>query len=226
MGWSVGAPPVIWIRMTGRTSLREETVAMANRSFLVRVDQRPCPMDRVKEDQVLCAASYTIPVFWFMLFDSGSIVETQARDEDEAGVVEYPCLSAVTEEALQLAYSRWAVVEKAIGPTYKPLFRTFCEFIKAVSGGYVQCETAELWMMEADTDAFLSYLHERLSAFDEPLYQRAGFFGLRKAISKSWNALLMESNAVSNKRIASAKPESLCGYGWVREVPWGEGKGV
>jgi hypothetical protein len=75
-------------------------------------------------------------------------------------------------------------------------------------------------MMDADTETFLSYLRERLSAFKVPLHERTGFFRRRTAVSKPWVALLMESNAITNNGIKPGKPESLCGYSWARNVPW------
>jgi hypothetical protein len=112
---------------------------MANRAFLVQADGPPSPTDAVQEEKILCAASYTIPVFWFMLFDANSIMELEAPTEDD-GVIRYHCLFAPREHALHIAQSRWPTVQNAIGPSYETLFKTFYEFIKAAPDRYVHCE--------------------------------------------------------------------------------------
>ena len=94
---------------------------MSNRAYLASVDKRPCPMEEIPDGQSLCESKYSIPLFWYMLFDRESIVNSQERvDRGEGGeeIVHYPVMSARAEDALGLARSRWPAVQSAIGQTW------------------------------------------------------------------------------------------------------------
>jgi hypothetical protein len=201
---------------------------MANRTYLFRADLCPCSIDGAPKGQVLCAASYSIPVFWLMLFDISSIVETQAMEEGRVEPNRYPCMVALAQEAIRLAQSRWPAVQIAIGPAYEPLFRMFCEFIRTTPGKFIQCETQELWwLMEPDTEGFLSGLQGSLSTFGTAVYEATRTPGLPRRLSKPWIELLNGSRVSVRHGIMPPgvvrNPESLCGYACIRDVPWQSG---
>ena len=100
----------------------------------------------------------------------------------------------------------------------------FFAFIRTAPGKFIQCETEELWwMMEPDRDGFASYLRERISTFSVRLYERIWIPGFPREVSKPWIELLKESKAIGERGIVPTTPESLCGYPWIRKVPWQSG---
>jgi hypothetical protein len=182
---------------------------MANRTFLLSNDSpgRPAEGDR---NEILCAASYMIPVFWYMLFDRASVINVEV-DAEDGRKVEYPYLSKPGADAISLVNSRWNAVKRAIGHEHDALFQTWLSYVTPKSQGYLQCETGELWMMFDDTPTFLRHVELCMSAFSEalPIGQSA-----------AWQELLGQANAWDGAKLSPADTFSFCGYAWVAEVPW------
>jgi len=181
---------------------------MSNRTFLLSTNSAARAAEGV-HDEILCAASYMIPVFWYMLFDHASVTYA-AADTEDGGKVEYPYLSKAGPDAISLAQSRWSVVRQAIGPQHDTAFQTWLNFVAPKSRGYLQCETGELWMMFDDTPKFLRHVELCLSAFSEapPIVQSA-----------AWQELLGQANAWDGG-VSPAGRFSFCGYAWETQVPW------
>jgi len=182
---------------------------MANRTFLLSTDlsKRPAEGDR---NDILCAASYMIPVFWYMLFDQESVVNVTA-DAEDGGKVEYPYLSKAGPDAISLANSRWNVVRRAIGSEHDALFQTWLNYVTLKSQGYLQCETGELWMMFDDTPTFLRHVELCMSSYAD---------ALPIAQSAAWQELLGQANAWDGAKVSPAGTFSFCGYAWDVKVPW------
>lgn len=182
---------------------------MANRTFLLSTNslERPAESER---NEVLCAASYMIPIFWYMLFDRASVI-TVAADTEDGEKVEYPYLSKAGADAILLAKSRWNDVRHAIGPDHEAIFQTWLNFVTPKSQGYLQCETAELWMMFDDTPTFLLHIELCLNAFSE---------ALPIVRSAAWQELFGQANAWNGAKVSPAGTFSFCGYAWDVAVPW------
>lgn len=182
---------------------------MANRTFLLSTDVPGRPVEGNRCD-VLCAASYMIPVFWYMLFDQASVIIVSAETDDNVKV-EFPYLSKAGPAAIALARSRWEVVREVVGAEYDSLFETWLSYVAPKARGYLHCETGELWAMFDDTPSFLRHLYLCFGALAraQPVAQSA-----------PWQELLGQANAWDGTAVAPAGAFSFCGYSWDGEVPW------
>jgi len=183
---------------------------LANHTFLLTTNSRTKPPESAADVQILCAGSYMIPVFWYMLFERSSLIDATAEEED-GGTVEYPYLSRPSAEALAAARSRWPAVRQVIGREFKDLFQTWLGFVEENAAEYLQCETVELWMMDADTPGFVREVETCLRAFTE-------LPSLKD--SAAWKGLLAQANACNDKGVAPAGNFSFCGFAWELETPW------
>ncbi len=182
---------------------------MANRTFLLSTDSPAKPENGVRIE-ILCAASYMIPVFWYMLFDRSSVI-TVVADAEDGGKLEYPYFTRLGFEAVAAATSHWSNVRRAIGSKHDGLFEMWINYLTHKSQGYLQCETAELWMMFDDTPSFLHHVELCMTALSES--RPAGE-------SVAWQELLVQANAWDGKEVSPAGSFSFCGYEWEAKVPW------
>jgi hypothetical protein len=182
---------------------------MANRTFLLSTDLPTKPADGARVD-ILCAASYMIPLFWYMLFDQSSIISASAATED-GKEVEYPYLSRSGNEAISAALARWPAVRAVVGPEHEPLFYTWHSFVEPRSKGFLQCETVELWMMFDDTASFVRHVELCLQALTQPI---------GSGLSPAWRELLGQANVLNGEAVSPPGSYSFCGYDWVHPVPW------
>lgn len=185
---------------------------MANRTFLISTDMAAKPLDGQDRIEILCAASYMIPVFWYMLFDHSSIIAASADTED-GEKVEYPYLSRRAADAIAVAKTRWPALRQSLGLQYDKLFETWMGFVEKKSDGFLQCETVELWMMFDDTTSFRDHVGKCLDVFDR---------SSPDVKSAEWQELLGQANALNGGTVAPAGDFSFCGYGWDVPVPWEE----
>ncbi|MEZ6069179.1 MAG: hypothetical protein R3C10_02675 [Pirellulales bacterium] len=191
---------------------------MANRVFLLASDRLTLSYQEADDDEVVCASSYMLPLYWMMLFDGDSIVEAEVVDEDGMPI-SYPRLVAPAEKALPLARTRWSSLESIIGESHKRSFSQFIQYLEGRSGEFVQVETYELWMMYEEGE-FLPLLGEMLNAFNsDPLAVRGWF--KRKWVSSTWEKFL--SHVITFKtldNLQDIETYRLCGYSWIQPVPW------
>src|SRR5262245_21077990 len=136
---------------------------MASRTFLLSTDSPTKPSAEKDRIEILCAVSYRIAVFWYLLFEPLSLTNAVADTED-GGKVEYPYLTRLGSEAVVHAKYRWPGLRKAIGRRYDDLFATWLRFVEERSQGFLQCETLELWWMYDDRPSFRRYIELPLRA--------------------------------------------------------------
>lgn len=152
-----------------------------------------------------------IPVYWYSLFDSESIIEAVETAENET--FRYPYLSKPTDKALELSRSRIPSMRELFGSAFNVTYEVWFDFLAKNSQGYLQCETFELWAMFDDKNPFDSHLRKCLAAFASKLTM---------PLNESWAELVGQANAYDGKRIEIAGSFSLCGYSWEQPVPWEE----
>lgn len=183
---------------------------MANRTFLITTPGEDKPVEEVETTTILCAASYMIPVYWYMLFDAASVKYGAVTTEDGWRRM-YPYLSGRTDQVVARARGRLDHVVQTIGASQTTLFETWANYIASTSQAHVHVETLELWAMFDDTPSLEKHLATCLAAFDStrPVEQ-----------SPEWQELLGQANAWDGKAVSPAGAFSLCGYSWDAKVPW------
>lgn len=184
---------------------------MANRTFLISADSPTKPKEG-ERFEIICAASYMIPLFWHMLFDRTSIVRASDTIEGGETVDSYPCYSSKVSEAVARALNRWPLVEKVIGPKYIELFKTWLNHVESKSRGFLHCETYEFGQMFELTSTFERHLDlcENALSDSNPV-----------AESEAWQELLGQANVGwDGTQVNPAGTFSFAGYAWESLVPW------
>lgn len=183
---------------------------MANRTFLLSTDSSSKPSAERDRIEILCAVSYRIAVFWYLLFDRSSLINAVA-DTKDGGKVEYPYLTQPGPEAIAHAKNRWPVLRNAIGPRYDDVFATWLRFVEQRSQGFLQCETLELWWMYDDTPSFRRHIELSLGALSEPQ---------TLSPSAAWRELLSQVDCRHGNGLSPEEVATFCGYSWQLPVPW------
>ena len=164
------------------------------------------PLARQCPDGGLLTASYSIPVFWYMLFDERCIVYGPS---DEPDCPPYPHLTTTTAEGLARAERRWEVTEHVFGRQIRVLFRTWLGFVRDHASDYLHCETDEwCWMFET-TAAFEAELRACLAAFAH-IPDGRGW-------NDHWKRLFSQAHASRSRQLGNL---SYCGSALSFEVPW------
>jgi hypothetical protein len=73
-------------------------------------------------------ASYSIPLFWYALFDEKSIVEIKSGDSS------YQALCKPTKEAILLTCERWQRIRGLFEDDFEPRFRAWVNFLEKEAG--------------------------------------------------------------------------------------------
>jgi hypothetical protein len=190
---------------------------MANNTFLISTMSPEKPVfghDRHKDR--LLWASYSIPLFWYMLFDENAIVSVPSP---RGGGGPYWALSTPSGDGLALARRRWPDVCQVLGKETDSLFTAWAELMEANAAAFLHCETFELSGMSSTKSAFKCELQTCIQAFDNipPLPEG------RPTLNRWWLLLLGQCAALGkDETIRPLGDFSYCGIGWALEVPWGK----
>lgn len=191
---------------------------MANRAFLLSLDTpyTAVPPGQEKEESIVAAASYMIPIFWHGLFAEANIAFRRAPIEDGA-TVEYPVFQAPRDEALARLHE-FKLRVAPLFPSIPPLlFSVFATVLGATSGKWLAVETSELWMMEEPPAMEQLFRRCTRTAATIPARPRPWQFW-RAPLSPEWKELLAQANVNFSAR--RTEPFSLFGYSWIKPVPW------
>jgi hypothetical protein len=162
-------------------------------------------------------AAMSIPVFWYMLFDEGSLA--LGPDKENKGS-SYLHLTTPTAEGLARAEDRWPAVCRVLGRNSAALFQTWLSFVRSKAKAYLHCETAEWFWMFKTHDEFDAELRTCLAAFDHiPERTKKGI-----ARNKWWDRLLGQAHVGTGRRggLEPLGNLSYCGFAYHYEVPWSE----
>lgn len=189
---------------------------MANRSYLICTSSN-YSYDSLNQDQVLCAASYMIPIFWYMLFEEKDLHLASVPCDAGEPNFEYSILSASKVKALSLAKSRLPKVIQLFGEKISEVFYVWLSHIEGISETTIVLETCELAMM-SDLAAYKNEVEQHISAFYANPISTQGFFKTKDTLNLNWKSML-EQAEISN---TATMPDvyKLCGYSWVKDVPW------
>jgi hypothetical protein len=188
---------------------------MSAYTFLLSTDSPQKPPEQEASRYELLHAQYCIPVFWYMLFDEGSIVRVRYDGAEVDEPTDYPALSKPTPDALALARTRWPGVREVLGASAEGLFGQWIGHVERRVSGFLHCETWD-WFGQFQTyREFAQELRTCIRAFDRPPARRKG----RRVLNRWWDTLLDQCQALDEQ--GSVRPLgdfTYCGYG--KGVPW------
>src|SRR5689334_16906129 len=82
-------------------------------------------------------ASYSVPLFWYALFDETSLVEVAS------GEARYPALCAPTKEAVLRTCERWGRIRGLFEEDFEPQLVAWVDFLERKAEAHVICKTRE-----------------------------------------------------------------------------------
>src|SRR5262249_640406 len=82
-------------------------------------------------------AYYSIPLFWYALFDDESIIEVAHGD------FSYHVLCKPTKDAVLLSRERWSRIRGLFDTSVEPQFLAWLDFLETGPGAHVICLTRE-----------------------------------------------------------------------------------
>ena len=189
---------------------------MANRTYLIQsASAAPAGYDPDKD--ILAASNYSIPIFWYALFDGNSIVAKPAKMEDGTSVP-YPFLVTATAAAKTRFADRRSFLQALLPQGIGSTFDDFARLLETVETPYIHLETVELWMMD-EPEKFQPHVEACLRAFDLP---RRGVARSTLPSTPEWRELLSQVEIDVSNIAGSTEPYMLTGNGWVRSVTWKE----
>ena len=196
---------------------------MANRTYLIQSDAAApggydFEKDFLPEKDILAASKYSIPVFWYALFDSSSVITKPAMTTD-GSTVSYPYLVTTIAAAKARFAERRAYMQPLMPQTVASLFDDFARLLDTVETSHIHLETYELWMM--DEENFPAHLEACLRAFELP---GRGVAPTKLTSTPEWQDLFGQVYIDADDIAGSVEPHLLTGSSWVRPVTWKEGR--
>jgi hypothetical protein len=188
---------------------------MANRTYLSACNTLP-KYQNLEGSGVACAASYMIPIFWYMLFKPENITKSSTPCDEDEPDFEYDRLIAKRLEAIEVAKGRLPILAQILSYDPTPLFNTWIEFITNSDGGYVFVESCELAMMD-DVSVFSKQALNCIEAFSESPTTKKGLIFKKDQVNPKWAELFGQAEISDMANIEEYK---LAGYSWEKEVPW------
>jgi hypothetical protein len=190
---------------------------MANRTYLTCTDS-PSKYQELDAKNVSCAASYMVPVFWYMLFDENNIISTSTPCDDDEPDFKYDWLLINKDDGIKLAKSRVDTLINVFGESIADPFNTFIGFLESLNGTNLVVETCELVMMDEKPSKYTIEAKRCISAFSQPPIIEKGFFKKKAQANPNWVTLLGQAEINSMSKTPSV--DKLCGYSWESSVPW------
>ena len=188
---------------------------MANRTYLIQSASN-APSDYDPDKDILAASNYSIPVFWYTLFDSSAVVAKPAEIDGTA--IAYPFLVTTTAAAKARFADRRAFMQAFLPQTVASVFDDFAKLLDTVETSHIHLETVELWMMD-EPEKFQPHIEACLRAFELP---RRGVASAALSSTPEWRELFDQAQIDADDIAGSIEPYMLTGSSWVRPVPWKE----
>lgn len=181
---------------------------MANRSYLLAVDDRSITGSDAPEREILAEGINEIPVFWASLFTEDDRQLDSYEGEDENIQIPNYCVAS------SLAKERLAALREPIGRLLdersREVWTRWVEHLLGVEADYFKTNAAEVW--ELDPDSYDAYWSTLLRLFSAPTAAH-----LRAAVEA--NELSYEGGSIS----WDDDEETICklaGADHIQDVPW------
>jgi hypothetical protein len=189
---------------------------MANRAYLIQSDS-PAPADYDPDTDILAASKYSIPVFWYALFDESSVLAKPAEMEYGTSIP-YPFLATTTAAAKSRFAGRRVFMQLLLPQSVAAVFEDFARLLDAVETSHIHLETLELWMMD-EPEKFQPHVEACLRAFELPKH---GVASSVLPATPEWRELFDQAQIDASNIAGTVKPYMLTGSSWARPVTWKE----
>jgi hypothetical protein len=185
---------------------------MANRTFLLQSNTlAPAPRGE-PPSSAMSAGSNCIPVYWLSLFTVDCIVRNEVTVLG-GRVQHYPHLVTTADQARGRSLERRALLAHVTPSSRVGVLEKWLRFIQRLDRPFIHLDTAELWMMDANS--FEHHIRNCLRAFDWHL-EEGGI-----EASEFWVELLDVAQIDLTDLEGTATPSKLAGYSWGgRPLPW------
>jgi hypothetical protein len=187
---------------------------MSAYTFLLTTDSSRKPPAGAAAESELLHAIHCIPVFWYMLFDEGSIVRARYDGDEVEEPTHYPALSKPARDALALARTRWPGVREVLGDLAERLFAQWVRHVETRDAGFFHCELRD-WFADFGTYRdFAQELRTCIRGFDRPPARR----NRRLVLNRWWDSLLDDCQVLDEGGVRPLGDFIYCGYG--KGAPW------
>jgi hypothetical protein len=179
---------------------------MANRSFLLELDEPADFPTDYEPPTALAGANYSVPLLWLTLFGSEDVVSVPTSLEPDE---HYSALIAATDVAVQRSRRR---VERLRHPGLGIPTQTldaWLAYLATIETRWVAVATEQVVEMYSDNAAWSDELHNTIGSLD----------GTDEALSR----LVAQQGVATSTGGDDPYPEVaaiLCGYSWTKPVPW------
>lgn len=193
---------------------------MSNRSYLYMSDTKEPYTSGIPERQIVAAANYVIPAFWFSAFEVSDVHEAaySMEDEDtgEDAIVPIAVLRTTVDLARWRALSRRDLCFRMLPDSLRSVYDEWLTLLEGIDMPYLHLEASEIW--ELDPEAFRDSLVACTRAFED-------------GSADNWRILMAQASldydATTNQVFtqdlqAYDMPYLLRGGRWLRPVPWEE----
>ncbi|GEM_PF-1473997 len=191
---------------------------MANRAMLLISNSIEFNYENYNEsEEVVAAANYSIPMFWFSLFSSEDVFYKKLEMED--GTFEdWPILVVERNIALDRVKKRKKSFLNLLPKGYDSLYSKWINLLQNINLMYIHLDMDEIRMMADNEDEYDLKLKEVLASVDNLTLYNSNilleyFSGIE--IEKSLFGIKI-NNPKSDEEIVSF----LCGNSWIRKVTW------
>ena len=189
---------------------------MANRTYLIQ-SASGVPADYDSDKDILAASNYSIPIFWYALFDGSSVVAKPAK-MDDGTAISYPFLVTTTASAKVRFADRRVFMQTLLPQAVASAFDDFARLLDTVETSHIHLETVELWMMD-EPEKFQPHVEACLRAFELSAHGVAAGALLG---TPEWKELFDQVQIDTDDVASTVKPHMLTGSSWVRPVTWKE----
>lgn len=180
---------------------------MANRAYLLEADSASPSQDDPSAENALLAASYSVPVLWYALFDDGCILSLESVTENTSHQV-YPYLVSTKTNAWQRYLARRQILLNIFPPKFASLFGMWESFLAAIKSEYIHLDLFEIYILDG-SGGFSAHVKRCVAAADSS-----------DGTSARWTELLDQALIDPRDIAASTEDHKLAGYGWGRSAPW------
>lgn len=186
---------------------------MANRSYLLAVDDRSVTWSKDPEREIIAEGINEIPVFWASLFVSDDKHADAYEGEDREGntkTLTIPNWCVDSSTAKRRLAARSEPIGRLLDDRSREVWFSFVDHVTAAGAAYFKTNGAEVWGL--NPDGYEKYWDTLLRPFAEPTPEN-----LKAAIEA--NDLSFEGGSVS----WDDDEETICklaGGDHIRPVPW------
>lgn len=192
---------------------------MSNRSMLLISNSKQFDHNNYNESEdIIAAASYSIPMFWFSLFSSEDVVYRKL-EMDDGTFEDWPMLVVEKDKAIERAIKRKERFLSLLPKSYDSLYQKWILLLQDIRLNYILVDMDEIRMMD-DAEDFDRKLIEVLDSLDDLKLSKYDI------LMRDFAGMQIKESQLGIEIVQPKTEEEivqfLCGYSWIRKVPWEE----